>query len=50
MNFKKTILGIAAFLFMIGISSAQTRAELEKQREKLNREIAELQNTVKEIA
>jgi len=35
---------------MIGISSAQTRAELEKQREKLNREIAELQNTVKEIA
>lgn len=50
MNFKKTILSIAAFLFMIGISSAQTRAELEKQREKLNREIAELQNTVKEIA
>jgi len=50
MNFKKTILGIAVFLFMIGISSAQTRAELEKQREKLNREIAELQNTVKEIA
>ncbi|ULT22612.1 hypothetical protein KUH03_25030 [Sphingobacterium sp. E70] len=35
---------------MIGISAAQTRAELEKQREKLTREIAELQNTVKEIA
>ncbi|WP_312187482.1 peptidoglycan DD-metalloendopeptidase family protein [Sphingobacterium sp.] len=50
MNFKKTIFCIAAFLLTIGISTAQTRAELEKQREKLNREIAELQNTVKEIA
>lgn len=50
MNFKKTIFSIIAFLLMVGISSAQTRAELEKQREKLTREIAELQKTVREIA
>lgn len=48
MNLKKIILSLLAFFLMLGIGFSQTRAELEKKREKINREIAELQKTLKE--
>ncbi|AIM38517.1 murein hydrolase activator EnvC family protein [Sphingobacterium sp. SG20118] len=48
MNFKRTTLSIIAFFLMLGVGFSQTRAELEKKREKINREIAELQKTLKE--
>lgn len=48
MNLKKITLSLIAFFLMLGIGFSQTRAELEKKREKINREIAELQKTLKE--
>lgn len=48
MNLKKITLSLTAFFLMLGIGFSQTRAELEKKREKINREIAELQKTLKE--
>lgn len=48
MNLKKITLSLLAFFLMLGIGFSQTRAELEKKREKINREIAELQKTLKE--
>ncbi|UIR54974.1 peptidoglycan DD-metalloendopeptidase family protein [Sphingobacterium sp. SRCM116780] len=48
MNLKKVTFSIIAFFLMLGVGFSQTRAELEKKREKINREIAELQKTLKE--
>lgn len=48
MNLKKITLSLTAFFLMLGVGFSQTRAELEKKREKINREIAELQKTLKE--
>ncbi len=43
MNFKKIVLSIFTLLFFVGISYGQSSLELKKQRERLDREIAELQ-------
>ena len=43
MDFKKIVLSIFSLLLCVGISYGQSSLELKKQRERLDREIAELQ-------
>lgn len=50
MNFKKVTLTILTTFLMCSAAWAQSSAELQKQRERLNREIAELQKTIRSTA
>src|SRR5690606_13676327 len=46
MDFKKIILSIIPILFLVGLSFGQSSLELKKQRERLDREISELQKVL----
>lgn len=46
MDFKKIILSIIPLLFLVGLSFGQSSLELKKQRERLDREISELQKVL----
>ena len=46
MGFKKIILSIIPILFFVGLSFGQSSLELKKQRERLDREIGELQKVL----
>ncbi|MGJ1204558.1 murein hydrolase activator EnvC family protein [Sphingobacterium lactis] len=46
MDFKKIALSIFSLLFFVGLSFGQSSLELKKQRERIDREIAELQKVL----
>lgn len=46
MDFKKIVLSIISVLFLVSFSYGQSSAELKKQRERIDREIADLQKVL----